>query len=54
MRYREGGDLDASSIQNRRGRGGGFGGGRGVAVGGGGHRTGDPAQCDTFATDDLG
>jgi hypothetical protein len=43
MRYREGGDLDTSSIQDRRGRGGGvggrgggFGGGRGVAVGGGG------------------
>jgi hypothetical protein len=36
MRYREGGDLDTSAIQDRRGRGGGFGGGRGVAVGGGG------------------
>ena len=37
MRYREGGDLDTSSIQDRRGRGGGGGfGGRGVAVGGGG------------------
>jgi predicted metalloprotease len=42
MRYREGGDLDTSGIQDRRGRGGGFGGlggggrGRGVAVGGGG------------------
>ena len=38
MRYREGGNLDTSSIQDRRG-GGGFGGrgrGRGVAVGGGG------------------
>jgi predicted metalloprotease len=39
MRYREGGSLDTSSVQDRRGRGGGFGGGgrgRGVAVGGGG------------------
>jgi predicted metalloprotease len=36
MRYREGGDLDTSSIQDRRGGGGGFGGGRGLAVGGGG------------------
>lgn len=37
MRYREGGDLDTSSIQDRRGRGGGgLGGGRGIAVGGGG------------------
>jgi uncharacterized protein len=35
MRYREGGDLDLSSIQDRRG-GGGLGGGRGIAVGGGG------------------
>jgi len=35
MRYREGGDLDLSSIQDRR-RGGGLGGGRGIAVGGGG------------------
>jgi predicted metalloprotease len=38
MRYREGGSLDTSGIQDRRGRGG-FGGGgrgRGVAVGGGG------------------
>jgi uncharacterized protein len=34
MRYREGGDLDLSSIQDRRR--GGFGGGRGIAVGGGG------------------
>jgi predicted metalloprotease len=39
MRYREGGSLDTSGVQDRRGRGGGFGGGgrgRGVAVGGGG------------------
>ncbi|SFO04366.1 hypothetical protein SAMN05660359_01163 [Geodermatophilus obscurus] len=36
MRYREGGDLDTSSIQDRRGRSGGLGGGRGIAVGGGG------------------
>jgi hypothetical protein len=36
MRYREGGNLDTSAIQDRRRRGGGFGGGRGVAVGGGG------------------
>ncbi|NEM06338.1 KPN_02809 family neutral zinc metallopeptidase [Geodermatophilus normandii] len=41
MRYREGGDLDTSHVQDRRGRGGGlrgsgFGAGRGVAVGGGG------------------
>jgi predicted metalloprotease len=42
MRYREGGNLDTSSIQDRRGGGRGFGGGgfggrgRGVAVGGGG------------------
>jgi predicted metalloprotease len=35
MRYREGGDVDLSSIQDRRGRGG-LGGGRGIAVGGGG------------------
>jgi predicted metalloprotease len=38
MRYREGGKLDTSSVQDRRG-GGGFGrggGGRGLAVGGGG------------------
>ena len=35
MRYREGGRLDTSSVQDRRG-GGGFGGGRGIAVGGGG------------------
>ena len=38
MRYREGGNLDTSSVQDRRG-GGGFGrggGGRGLAVGGGG------------------
>jgi predicted metalloprotease len=35
MRYREGGNVDLSSIQDRRGRGG-LGGGRGVAVGGGG------------------
>jgi uncharacterized protein len=35
MRYREGGDIDLSSVQDRRG-GGGFGGGRGIAVGGGG------------------
>src|SRR3954454_23047385 len=34
MRYREGGDIDLSSVQDRRG--GGFGGGRGIAVGGGG------------------
>jgi len=33
MRYREGGRLDTSSVQDRRGRGGG---GRGLAVGGGG------------------
>ena len=32
MRYREGGNLDVSSVQDRRGRGG----GRGLAVGGGG------------------
>ena len=36
MRYREGGRLDTSSGQDRRGRGGGLGGGRGIAVGGGG------------------
>ncbi len=36
MRYREGGRLDTSGIQDRRGRGGGLGGGRGMAVGGGG------------------
>jgi uncharacterized protein len=36
MRYREGGSLDTSGVQDRRGRGGGMGGGRGVAVGGGG------------------
>jgi uncharacterized protein len=35
MRYREGGDLDLSSVQDRRG-GGGMLGGRGMAVGGGG------------------
>src|SRR3954466_4311134 len=35
MRYREGGDIDLSSVQDRRG-GGSFGGGRGIAVGGGG------------------
>jgi predicted metalloprotease len=35
MRYREGGNVDISSIQDRRGRGG-LGGGRGMAVGGGG------------------
>jgi predicted metalloprotease len=35
MRYREGGNLDLSSIQDRRG-GGRMGGGRGLAVGGGG------------------
>lgn len=35
MRYRESGSLDTSGVQDRRGRGGGFG-GRGVAVGGGG------------------
>jgi predicted metalloprotease len=32
MRYREGGNLDTSSVRDRRGRGG----GRGLAVGGGG------------------
>ena len=36
MRYREGGSLDTSSVQDRRGRGFGGGGGRGVAIGGGG------------------
>ncbi len=38
MRYREGGRLDTSGVQDRRGRGGmgGMGGGRGMAVGGGG------------------
>ncbi len=36
MRYREGGDLDTSHVQDRRGGGGGLGGGRGLAVGGGG------------------
>jgi predicted metalloprotease len=39
MRYREGGSLDTSSVQDRRGGGRGFGGGRGgrgIAVGGGG------------------
>jgi uncharacterized protein len=36
MRYREGGNLDLGSIQDRRGGGGRLGGGRGVAVGGGG------------------
>jgi uncharacterized protein len=36
MRYREGGNLDISSVQDRRGGGGRLGGGRGVAVGGGG------------------
>jgi predicted metalloprotease len=35
MRYREGGNLDIGSVQDRRG-GGGMGGGRGIAVGGGG------------------
>jgi uncharacterized protein len=35
MRYREGGRLDTSSVQDRRG-GGGMGGGRGLALGGGG------------------
>jgi predicted metalloprotease len=35
MRYREGGSLDTSAVQDRRGRGG-LGGGRGMAVGGGG------------------
>ncbi|PRY51188.1 hypothetical protein LY71_102253 [Geodermatophilus tzadiensis] len=35
MRYREGGRLDTSHVQDRR-RGGGLGGGRGLAVGGGG------------------
>ncbi|MFD2093585.1 KPN_02809 family neutral zinc metallopeptidase [Blastococcus deserti] len=35
MRYREGGDIDLSGVQDRRG-GGRFGGGRGIAVGGGG------------------
>jgi uncharacterized protein len=35
MRYREGGNLDISSVQDRRG-GGGRMGGRGIAVGGGG------------------
>jgi uncharacterized protein len=38
MRYREGGRLDTSGVQDRRGGGrrGGLGGGRGLAVGGGG------------------
>jgi uncharacterized protein len=37
VRYREGGRLDTSSVQDRRGRGGGgLRGGRGLAVGGGG------------------
>ena len=36
MRYREGGGLDTSHVQDRRGRSGGLGGGRGLAVGGGG------------------
>ncbi len=36
MRYREGGNLDISSVQDRRGGGGRMGGGRGIAVGGGG------------------
>jgi predicted metalloprotease len=36
MRYREGGRLDTSSVQDRRGGGGRMGGGRGLAVGGGG------------------
>jgi uncharacterized protein len=36
MRYSEGADLDTSGVQDRRGRGGGLGGGRGLAVGGGG------------------
>jgi uncharacterized protein len=36
MRYREGGRLDTSGVQDRRGRGGGLRGGRGMAVGGGG------------------
>jgi predicted metalloprotease len=35
MRYREGGRLDTSSVQDRRG-GGGMAGGRGLALGGGG------------------
>jgi predicted metalloprotease len=35
MRYREGADLDTSSVRDVRGRGG-LGGGRGLAVGGGG------------------
>jgi predicted metalloprotease len=35
MRYRESGRLDTSGVSDRRGRGG-FGGGRGMAVGGGG------------------
>jgi predicted metalloprotease len=36
MRYREGADLDTSSVRDLRGRGGGLRGGRGLAVGGGG------------------
>ncbi|NEK59169.1 hypothetical protein GCU56_14985 [Geodermatophilus sabuli] len=36
MRYSERADVDTSGIQDRRGRGGGLGGGRGLAVGGGG------------------
>ncbi len=36
MRYREGGSLDTSGVQDRRGGGGRIGGGRGLAVGGGG------------------
>ena len=39
MRYREGGRLDTSSVQDRRGRGGGrggMGGGNGGGRGGGG------------------
>jgi hypothetical protein len=36
MRYREGADLDTSSVRDVRGRGGGLRGGRGLAVGGGG------------------
>jgi predicted metalloprotease len=36
MRYGEGGSLDTSAVQDRRGGGRGLGGGRGIAVGGGG------------------
>jgi uncharacterized protein len=36
MRYREGGSLDTSAVQDRRGSGRALGGGRGIAVGGGG------------------